>query len=271
MKLIALLSCGAPLLLGIDPQEIVRRSVELDQRNTQLASSYTYLQRRVVRELDRSGKVKSQEVETWEVTLLEESPYRRLVARNDRPLSPQEQQREEEKLRRSMEERRHESIEQHERRLAEWHKRQEKQREPIKDLPQAFSFQLTGEENLDGRPVYVIDAMPRPGYQPKSTSTSFFPKIKLRLWIDRTDFQGAKIEMESLDTISLGAVLVRLSKGTRLVIEQTRVNDEVWLPKKVSLAASARVFVVKGLNRELEVTYSDYKKLPVGPRMIAAQ
>ncbi len=45
------------------------------------------------------------------MTLLEGSPYRRLVARNDQPLSPKEQKKEEDKLRRSIEERRKETAE----------------------------------------------------------------------------------------------------------------------------------------------------------------
>ena len=271
MKSVVLLGCLASLLYAVDPREIVRRSVELDRRNAQLSSNYTFLQRQVVRELDRSGKVKSQKDETWDITPLEGSPYRRLVARNDHPLAPEEQQREEEKLRRSIEERRNETSVLRERRLAEWQRRQAKQREPVKEVPEAFDFTIAGEEVMAGRPVYVIDAKPRPGYQPKSTATAFFPKIKLRLWIDQGDYQGARIEMESLDTISFGGVLVRLEKGMRLVIEQNRVNDEVWLPKHLSLQASARLLLLKGLRRELDFTFSDYRKFQADSRVVAAQ
>jgi hypothetical protein len=245
--------------------------VDLDQRNAQLSSSYTFLQRQVVRELDRSGKVKSQKDETWDITPLEGSPYRRLVARNDQPLSPEERQREQEKLQRSIDERRNETDPQRERRLAEWQGKREKQRAPIKELPDAFDFTLAGEEVIAGRPVYVIDAKPKPGYQPKSTATAFFPKIKLRLWIDQGDYQGARIEMESLDTISFGGVLVRLEKGMRLAIEQIRVSDQVWLPKRLTLDASARLLLLKGLRRELEFTFSDYKKFQVDSHVVAAQ
>jgi hypothetical protein len=268
---IVLLGCLASLLHGVDPQEIVRRTVELDQRNAQLSTNYTFLQRQVVRELDRSGKLKSQKDETWDITPLQGSPYRRLVARNDQPLSPEERQQEQDKLQRSIEERRNETGAQRERRLAEWQAKREKQRAPVKELPDAFVFTLAGEEAIAGRPVYVIDARPKPGYQPKSTATAFFPKIKLRLWIDQGDYQGARIEMESLDTISFGGILVRLEKGTRLTIEQTRVSDQVWLPQRLSLDASARLLLLKGLRRELEFTFSDYKKFQVDSHVVAAR
>jgi len=269
MKAVALLGCLGPLLFAQDAREIVRRAVERDSTNTKLARNYTFLQRQDVRDLDGAGKVKSQKLETWDITLLEGSPYRRLVARNDQPIPAEEQSREEEKLRHSIEDRRQETSAQRERRLAEWARRQDRQREPVKELPDAFDFTLTGEEVLEGRPVYVIQALPKPGYKPKSAVAGFFPKVKLHLWVDKRDYQGARIEMEVLDTISLGGFLLRVSKGSRLLIEQSRVNDEVWLPKKVSLHASARLLLVKGLNRDMDFTFSDYKKFQADSRVVA--
>ena len=57
------------------------------------------------------ARVKNRSVVTYDVTLLEGSPYRRLVARNDQPLPPEEEKKEEEKLRRSIEERSKETPE----------------------------------------------------------------------------------------------------------------------------------------------------------------
>ncbi len=269
MKSVLLLGFLGPLVFAEDAREIVRRAVELDSANTKLARNYTFLQRQDVRELDGGGKVKSQRIETWDITLLEGSPYRRLVARNDQPIPAEEKRREDERLSRSIEDRRQETSAERDRRTSEWTRRQEKQREPVKELPDAFNFTLTGEDVLDGRPVYVIAALPKPGYKPKSIAAGFFPKVKLQLWIDKRDYQGARIEMEVLDTISLGGFLLRVSKGSRLVIEQTRINDEVWLPKKVTLHASARLLLVKGLNREMDFTFSDYKKFQADSRVVA--
>lgn len=269
MKSVLLLAFLGPLLSAEDARDIVRRAVELDSTNIKVARNYTFLQRQDTRELDGAGKVKSQKLETWDITLLEGSPYRRLVARNDQPIPAEEQRREEEKLRRSIEDRSKETSAERERRLTEWTKRQERQREPVKELPDAFDFTLTGEEVLEGRPVYVIAAIPKPGYKPKAALTAFFPKVKLRLWIDQRDYQGARIEMEVLDTISLGGFLLRVSKGSRLMIEQARINNEVWLPKKVTLHASVRLLLVKGLNREVDVTFSDYKKFQADSRVVA--
>ena len=260
---------AAAALSAEDATEIIRRAVERDQRNSQGSHNYTYLQRQETRELDRGGQVKSRKIETWDVTLLEGSPYRRLVARDDKPLSSEEQAAEEQKLRWNNEQRRTETNEQRERRLAEWQHRLDRQREPVKEVPDAFNFKLLGEEQLAGRPVFRIDATPRPGYKPKSRTAAIFPHVKLRLWIDKADYQGARIEMEVLDAISFGGLLVRLTQGTHLLIEQTRVEDGVWLPKQFSLTAAARILLLKGLNRELDFTFSGYKRFQADSKIVA--
>ena len=270
MRFFTLIVCLPAILTAQDPREIVRRSVEIDRKNLEISRSYTYLERQEVRELDGSGKVKNSEVQTSDVTLLEGSPYRRLVARNDQHLSPKEQSKEEDKLRKSIEQRHHETEEERQRRTADWERRRERQREPLKELPDAFDFHLAGEEALASGEVYVIDATPKPGYKPTLPSAVYFPKVRARFWIDKTDYHWAKIDVETLDTISFGGFLLRVAKGTRLTIEQAHVNQEVWLLKSVTLRASARVALIKSVHQELIITFSDYKKFQVDSRVVSA-
>lgn len=260
---------AASSLAAQDAREIVRRAVDRDRQNRVDARDYTYLQRQDVRELDRAGQVKSRRIETWDITLLEGSPYRRLVARNDRPLSPEEKKAEDERLRLSDEQRQKETSEQRARRLADWQRRLDRQHDAVKEVPDAFEFTRLPDEQLDGRPVYRIDANPKPGFKPKSQIAAIFPKIKMRMWIDKADYEGAHVEMEVLDTISFGGFLLRLSKGSRMVVDQTRVSDGVWLPKQFSVTAAARILLLKGFNRELDFTFSDYKKFQVDSHVVA--
>ena len=251
-----------------DPVEIVRRAVELDRKDTEISRNYTFLERQEQRELDSGGKLKHTQSETFDVTLLEGSPYRRMVAKDDRPLPPKDQRKEEERLQRSIADRRKETKEQHDARVADWARKQEKQHEPMKDLPEAFDFKLNGEESLNGGTAYVIDATPKSGYRPKSSATSFFPKVKMRLWIDKKDFQWVKLDLETLDTITFGGVLVRMAKGGHLLLENERVNQEVWLPKRAAVKGSVRIALVKMLRGEISITFSDYKKFQTDSRLV---
>ena len=63
----------------VDPREIVRRSVTLDDQSWKLARSYTYVQRETDRELDSNGKVKTTHTRTREVMYIGQRPYRRLL------------------------------------------------------------------------------------------------------------------------------------------------------------------------------------------------
>ena len=271
MRVLTLIVCLPAILAAQDPREIVRRGVETDSRNVEIARNYTYLQRMETRLLDGSGKVTHTQTQTWDVTFLEGSLYQRLVARNDQPLSPKEQKKEEDKLRKMLEQRRKETPEQRQRRIADSERKQARQHEPMKELPDAFDFRLAGEEALAGGEVYVIDATPKPGYKPKLRSAAYFPKVKGRLWIDKTDYHWAKVEVETLDTISFGGILIRLAKGGHIILEQAHVNQEVWLPQSLTVRAKARFALIAALRAEFIFTFSDYKKFQVDSRVVSVQ
>jgi hypothetical protein len=52
-----------------------------------------------------------------------------------------------------------------------------------------------------------------------------------------------------------------------MTFEQTRVNDEVWLPKRVAIALAARVLLLKTFRAEVEATYRDYRKFQSESRL----
>jgi hypothetical protein len=252
-----------------DAREIVRRSIELEKQNRDNWINYTYLERQYSKELDGSGKVKREVLRTYDVTNVEGSPYRRLVARNDQPLSPEDQKVEQDKLQASIAARRNETKEQRDKRVAEWRRKQDRQREPINEIVDAFDFQMAGETSLDGRPAYIIDGMPRSGYRSRSMYTSFLPKLKARFWITKTDFHWVKLDAETLDTVSYGALLLRIAKGAHITMEQTPSPDGVWLPKRISLIGSARILLFKGVHMTLDYTYSNYRKFSVDSRVVS--
>jgi hypothetical protein len=262
-----LLAIAFPLLAQ-DAHEIVRRAVELDRNNGDNWRNFTYVQRQIDRQFEGSGKVKSEADRTWDVTFQEGSPYRRLIARNGVPLSPQEQQAEDEKMQRNIGERRNETKEQRDRRASEWRRRLDRQREPLNEVPDAFDFRIAGEEPLKGGDAWVIDGSPKAHYKPKSSAASILQKMKTRLWISKRDYHWIKLDAEMLDTFTYGTFLLRIGKGAHITMEQARVNGDVWLPTRIALAGSARILLVKGIRAQLDIAYSDYKKFVVNSRVV---
>jgi hypothetical protein len=257
--LIASLAAG---LWAQDAREIVRKSIDLDRRSTAEEGKYAYLQREETRELDGSGKPRKVTIRTMDVRMMEGSPYRKLVARNDQPISAEEQKQEEDKLRFNAEQRRKETPAERQRRIAEWTRRDQRRREPLNEVPDAYNFKLAGGETVNGVACYLIEATPRPGYRPKSSVDAVLTVMAGRIWISKKDYGWVKAEMEARDSVTLGGFLVRLSKGSRIVIEQTPVNEGVWLPKFAEIQFSARLLLLKSLREDLKFQFSDYKKSP---------
>jgi hypothetical protein len=57
----------------------------------------------------------------------------------------------------------------------------------------------------------------------------------------------------------MGLFLVRLLRGSHITMEQTRVDDGIWMPERVEVRAAARIFFVKSLVIDRVLTYSEYR------------
>jgi hypothetical protein len=270
MRAVLFLAAACTLTAAQDPREIVRRSVQLMDHNLAIARNYTFLERSETRELDSDAHVKSRKIMLYDVTLLEGSPYRRLVGKDDHGLSPEEERIEQKKLADSIAQRQKETPAERARRIADWEKKRQREREPLGEVPDAFNFRIAGEAQIDGRDAWVIEGTPRPGYHARSSLAKLFPKFRGKLWIDKADYQWVKTEAEVTDNISWGLFVARLSKGARLDVRMTRVNDEVWLPKHIEAKVSARVALVKKYRIEADTSFSNYRKFQVDSRMVAA-
>jgi hypothetical protein len=55
-----------------------------------------------------------------------------------------------------------------------------------------------------------------------------------------------------------------------MMLEQTRVNDEVWLPRHLSFKLDARVALLKGYNIDGDQTFRDYKKFRTSAKILGA-
>jgi len=241
-------------------QALVRQAADKDLENQKKLRNYTYTQREEEHKLDGTGQTKSTETRTYEIMVLFEEQVRKLVAKNDKPLPENDAKKEDEKIQKIIDKRKNESEGDRRKRVEKSEKEQEEGRQFVKEIADAYNFHWAGNELLNGRETYVIDADPRPGYEPHTKNAKFLPKFRFRVWVDKAESQWVKLDIQCIDTVSVGLFLVRVHKGSNIQIELTRVNDEVWLPKHVALKLDARVALFKGLNMAEDVTYQDYKK-----------
>jgi hypothetical protein len=238
---------------GPDVHRIVESSIAATQRHWQERLHYTYIERDEDRRRDPDGRVTSEHVDESRTILVNGIPFEQFVERDGRrPPSPSDERKQKEefdKLKRETPEERAERL----------RKQEEETAAIVREVPMAFDFQLVGEEAVNGRPAYVIQATPHPGYHGQGKYGSMFPKVAGKLWVDKQDLGWIKVEGLVIHPFSMGLFLVRLLRGSQINMQQTRVNDGIWMPERVEVQAVAKIFFVKSLSIDRVMAFSDYK------------
>ncbi len=262
-------SKGPSITLSEDQiRDLIRRSADNDLENDKKQRDYTYVEREEVRRLDGKGQVKSTEVKTYDVMEIYGEQVQKQIAKNDQPLSDKEAKKEDEKIQKIIDRRRNESDDDRRKRLEKEQKDREESRQFVKEIADAYTFKFAGIESLDGRDTYAIDCDPRPGFQPHMKESKFLSKARGRVWIDKDDLQMKKLDVVFIDTVSWGLFLARIHKGSRVVVENIRVNDEVWLQQHVAVNIDVRLALLKNFNIEVDVSDRDYKKFRSDTKII---
>ena len=251
MRLAVLACLLCAVLTAEDAAEIVKKSAQHNQINWERAHNYTFHQRL----RDRKGA--TTETKTYETVILYGQPFERLIAKDDKPLSEHDRKKEQDRFDNEVDKRKRESESG---RLREKDEKDRKKRQELRDeIVRAFNFQLAGEETVDGHDAYVIDAEPRADYRPHSDEGKFLQAIRGKLWIDKIDYEWVRIDADVIQTARFGLFLFTLSPGSKIHFEQARINDEVWLPKKVMVKVNGRLFF-KHMDEEVVEDYSDYHR-----------
>jgi hypothetical protein len=250
-------------------QQLLRVVADKDMANDKLLRNYTYAERDVENKLDGKGKVKSTEVKTYDVMEIYGEQVQKLIAKDDKPLDAKDAAREEEKIQKVIDKRKNESESERKKREEKDEKDREENRKFVLEIADAYNFTLRGTELVGGRETWVIDGEPRPGFVPHMKDAKFLSNFRGRVWIDKSDLQLAKLDVECLDTISWGLFLARFHKGSRFMLEQTRVNDEVWLPLHVTAKIDVRLALLKNFDVEVDQTYRDYKKFRATAKILS--
>lgn len=252
---------------NLTAEEIVRRSVVRDARNFDRFKDYTYHQLEVAKNLGKNGEVAKTESTLSEILMLGGRPYERVLERDGKPLSEKEAHKEQEELDREAAKRAKET----DRDRARYEKERQSERRFAQEIPEAFVLTLAGEETMDGLAVWKIHAEPKLGYKPRDRQAGVFQKVRGDIWIDQAGYQWVRAEIEVIDTISWGFFVLRIPAGARISFVQTRVNDEVWLPRQIHLRADAKIALLKTFRVELDISYSNYRKFRTESQVIDAE
>lgn len=249
-------------------RDLIQKVAANDMENDKKQRDYTYTERDATSMLDGKGRVKSHETQTYEVLNIDGEQVQRLIQKDDKPISEKEAAKQEEKIEKVINKHKNESDKDRQKREEREAKEREDDRKFEREVVDAYTFTLLGTEMVGGRPAWMISAEPRPGYVPHDKYANYLPKFHGRIWIDQADVQMSKMDVEALDTVSWGLFIARIHKGSHFVMEQTRINDEVWLPRQLDFKLDARFALLKNFNIDGEQTFQDYKKFRTDSRIV---
>jgi hypothetical protein len=220
-------------------------------------------------EYDKTGKVTKNERKEYTFFYLNGDEVSTLVKKDGKPLSEQDQKKENEKTQKEIQDiqKREEKKEAKEEKAREQGK-EEKQKDDddvdIETFLRVSQFVNPRRERFRGQDVLVFDFEPNPEYKAHKLVEKVVQKLAGVVWIDEKAHDVARLEAYFTgDFRFAGGLLANLQRGTSFVFEQAFLNEEVWLPTYMEAHIGARVLLVKGFKVNAVTRYSDYKKFNV--------
>lgn len=241
-------------LSPIDARQLVSQSIENGERSWKISTEYACTKRVLERTFDSVGEVKATGEDTYSVIPLGYgASFDEHIQHDNELVSSAIQERDSKELEKLRLESPDEKRRRFEKALAD--------RGYMKEVPDAFNFRITGEEQLPTGPAWVVEATPRPGFVPQSRYAHVFSKMRGTLWIDKKDVQWVKADAVATDNISFGLFIARLAKGSHILLGQARLPGGDWVPASLEARAEATTFLFFQHNFEEIITYNKYSKL----------
>lgn len=244
--------------------EIVQRSVDAIEADWKQAPNYSFVERDIESKHESVPAIK-----TYEVLMIDGSPYHRLIAMDDKSLSSGERAEEERKLHQEIQKRQHESDRERERRIEKYMKEREHDRALMLDMVDAFDFQVAGSETVNSHDCWVLDAKPKPGYRPADHNAKVLVGMQGRLWIDKSQYQWVRVKAQVFKPVSMYG-FAKVSPGTRFLLEQEPVVGNLWLPTRFSVQVKASAFGIFDEDSTDDETYNTYKPMPTASSLLAS-
>lgn len=235
-----------------------------NQNKVELArEAYTYTM--TVTDLKRgsAGDVTRGTARRYEVFHVAGKQFRKLVAKDGRPLRPDEALKEERRVAKAVREHRERQSRPEAAALSRAGERGDDDMTPS-DVLRLCRLVNPRREEFRGQPVIAYDFEPRPGAKPRGRAESWVARTGGRVWVDEQARRLLRLEVQVKRALKVGGGLViSVRPGSSLVFEQAFVNEEVWLPTYAEIDVSARFLLLKGVTQHQEIRFSEYRKFSV--------
>jgi hypothetical protein len=233
-----------------DVSKIISNSVAANQRDYNAAPDFDHKER------DRTASG----TKTYQITMIDGSPYQRLIAINGKPLSSSEEAYEHKKQAQAENGRHSQSEPDRKRRIASYEADRRRDNQMMNQLTVAFDFTLLGEHKLRGFSVWMLKATPKAGYHPPNMETQVLPGMLGELWIDKETYQWVKVTARVIHPVSIEGFLAQVEPGTQFELENEPVGSGVWQPSHFAMRSQAKVLFLINRSSQADETYYDYER-----------
>lgn len=243
------LSASGSSSADLTAAEIVKKSVAANQRDWQAAPAFDCFER------DQA----SDKIVTYKFLMIDGSPFLLKVPGSGRG-GAAEQKREAQAVQKEIAHRRGESAGDRASRIHEFNTERERDRLMLEQLGEAFTFSLRGQQKVNGRSVYVIDAKPRQGYSPPNAHARALTGMQGTLWIDTATFNWARVTAAVTHPVSIYGFVATVEPGTMFDMEKAPVAGDIWQPTHFAQKANSRILGVIKHSSDEDIRYWHYVK-----------
>jgi len=187
-----------------------------------------------------------------------------LIAINDQPLTPQQQQGETNHLAWLMG-----NPDQLRKKQAREKEDADRTLRIVKALPDAFRYEYAGTENsgvglgAEGAPLVRLKFTPNPLYSPPSRVEQVLAGMQGYVLIDTKSMRIARIDGTLFKDVSFGwGIIGHLDKGGHFRVQQADVGDGSWDITEMSLSLTGRILLFKSLSMVSDEVFSDFRRMP---------
>ena len=246
------------LFLKIDGNQKAIDKMKENYAGTKVETTFEY---------EGNGKPKPPEVKESTFFYLDGTEVSTLVKKDGKALSEEEQKKEQARVLKEIESLQKEA----EKKEKKDEKAEEKgnapeddEEESMETFLRACQFVNPRRERFRGADVLVFDFEPNVEFKPRTMMEKIITKLGGVIWIDEKALDVARLDAFFVGDVKIaGGLLANVEKGTRIILEQEFVNNEVWLPTYQEVHVDVKFLMVKGIRADESTRYSDYQKFNV--------
>ena len=239
------------------------------KRMESLRKDYTYHVHMDIQTLDKQGGVKSTESQDQESLTIDGIRVDKLVAKNGKPLTPEEQQKESERIDKDV-------ARAKERRAKAEQKGQPTAENGEAELTLSRILELGAFTNprrvtFNGRSTILLDYNGDPKAKTHNAFETVFRDLTGTVWIDEADRVLVRGQGHlNRDFKLAGGLFADIRKDTSFDFQAHRLDDGVWLPGNVDADGAARILLLANFHGKMHMTASDYRRFRTSATIVGS-